>query len=124
MTNITVAAMSRNVARERQEICAKFDAPFVDVDQSQTMGVAENVRHHVLPINGLRLSPEGDFSGWYIWAGTNMHPKDDHFYKPLHVSHIDSWNRVVSKYLGLAPGWRFLVTEGHEDVWFDPSILG
>jgi hypothetical protein len=116
--------MSKIFSRERQDICAKFDVPFVDVDQSQTMGVAENVRHNVMPINGLRLSPDGDFSGWYIWAGTNMHPEDDDFYKPLHVSHIDNWNPLVSKYLGLAPGWRFLVAEGHEDVWFDPSILG
>jgi|SRR5581483_9930260 len=115
--------MARNVAKERLDMCIKFGAPFVDADQSHKVGIAENVREGLMPVNGLRLLPEGDFSGWYIWAGTDMHPEDDDFYKPLHVSHIDSWSPMVSKYLGLAPGWRFLVAEDYEDVWFDPAIL-
>jgi hypothetical protein len=27
------------------------------------------------------------------------------------------------KYLGLAPGWRFLVAPGYKDVWFDAKLL-
>jgi hypothetical protein len=31
---------------------------------------------------------------------------------------------VFARYLGLAPGWRFLIGEdGYEDVWFDPDLL-
>ena len=29
----------------------------------------------------------------------------------------------VLPYLGLAPGWRFLLAPGHVDVWFDPATL-
>lgn len=25
--------------------------------------------------------------------------------------------------LGLAEGWRFLIAPGHEDVWYDASLL-
>ncbi|WP_459213513.1 immunity protein Imm33 domain-containing protein [Paraburkholderia caribensis] len=26
-------------------------------------------------------------------------------------------------YLGLPPGWRFLIAEGYEDVWEDAKLL-
>ena len=26
-------------------------------------------------------------------------------------------------YLGLAPGWRFLIAPGYEDVWYDEKLL-
>ena len=45
------------------------------------------------------------------------------FFVPLHVVHLDEWCPEVKKYLGLPPGWRFLIAEGHEDVWFDESLL-
>ncbi|WP_429851321.1 immunity protein Imm33 domain-containing protein [Brevibacillus porteri] len=28
-----------------------------------------NEREGVLPLNGLRIHPEHDTTGWYIWAG-------------------------------------------------------
>ncbi|OLT22119.1 hypothetical protein BJF81_13360 [Ornithinimicrobium sp. CNJ-824] len=28
-----------------------------------------------------------------------------------------------SEMLGVAPGWRFLIAPGYEDVWCDPSLL-
>ncbi|WP_434048948.1 MULTISPECIES: immunity protein Imm33 domain-containing protein [Sorangium] len=27
------------------------------------------------------------------------------------------------RFLGLPPGWRFLIADEHEDVWKDPSLL-
>ncbi len=29
----------------------------------------------------------------------------------------------VLPYLGLPPGWRFLVAPGYVDVWEDPALL-
>jgi hypothetical protein len=31
--------------------------------------------------------------------------------------------RGPSAFLGLPPGWRFLIAGEHEDVWEDPSLL-
>ena len=28
----------------------------------------------------------------------------------------------IKKYLGLAPGWRFLIAGDYEDVWFDERL--
>lgn len=61
-------------------------------------------------------------TGWYIWAGEEFSTDPD-FFVPLHVKHLNEWCPVVLKYLSLAPGWRFLVTNDYEDVWQDKSLL-
>jgi hypothetical protein len=107
---------------ERRDLCSKYGAKFLDADPELIIGIALNVREGLLPINGLRLKPEGNGTGWFIWAGEVLSEEDD-FYKPLHASHIADWSPLVSKYLGLPPGWRFLVTPDYEDVWFDEELL-
>jgi hypothetical protein len=66
--------------------------------------------------------PAGDTTGWYIWAGDHL-SDDPTFFVPLHVEHLDEWAPQVLKFLGLAPGWRFLVAGEYEDVWYDPNLL-
>ena len=86
------------------------------------VGISLNVRNGIMPINGLRHPPEGDTTGWYIWAGEEF-SEDSEFFKPLHVEHLSSWCPEIQKYLGLPPGWRFLVDGSYEDVWYDKSLL-
>ena len=45
------------------------------------------------------------------------------FFEPLHVEHLGDWCEAALPYLQLPPGYRFLLAPGHEDVWFDPSLL-
>lgn len=74
------------------------------------------------PIHGLRHPIEGDASGWYIWAGE--YSEDTDFFKPLHTWHLEAKKPELLKYLGLPPGYRFLLgEEGYVDVWFDESLL-
>jgi hypothetical protein len=86
------------------------------------VGIAENVRTGLLPIHGLRHPPEAGATGWYIWAGDRLSADPD-FFRPVHLEHLNEWCPLVLKYLGLPPGWRFLVTASYEDVWYDPSLL-
>jgi hypothetical protein len=106
----------------QQELCAKYDAEFYPAPPETKLGIAENVRRGLLPINGLRHPPSGDTSGWYVWGGEEL-SRDTDFFKPLHIEHLDEWCPRIQKYLGLAPGWRFLVADDYEDVWFDPTLL-
>jgi hypothetical protein len=106
----------------RHEICLRYGADLVDVGDGDMLGVALNVKDGIKPLNGLRHPIVGNFSGWYIWSGTEWSEKED-FFKPMHISHVHSWNPLISRYLGLAPGWRFLATEDYEDVWFDQQLL-
>jgi hypothetical protein len=70
----------------------------------------------------MRIRPEGDTTGWYIWAGGEPSPDPD-FFVPVHVKHLSNWSPDVIRYLQLPPGWRFQIAPGHEDVWFDESLL-
>lgn len=115
--------MSRvNLHDMQRELCAKYDAEFRPVSPEVKLGIAENVRQGLQPINGLRHPPSGDTSGWYVWGGEELCRETD-FFKPLHIEHLDEWCPQIQKYLGLPPGWRFLVANGYEDVWFDPTLL-
>lgn len=86
------------------------------------MGIALNVRDGLLPINRLRHPPKKDTNGWYIWAGEVLSDEGD-FFKPLHIEHILDWCPQAEKFLALPPGWRFLITDDYEDVWFDETLL-
>ena len=104
------------------KLCRKYDAKFCSSPIHHKIGIALNIREGVLPINGLRHPPDGDSTGWFIYGGEEL-SSDEDFFKPLHVEHIGDWCPQIRKYLGLAPGWRFLIADDYEDVWFDSSLL-
>lgn len=108
--------------RVQRELCDRYGVEYVTAPPQLKVGIARNVRDGVLPINGLRHMPTGDTTGWYIWAGEQL-SDDPAFFVPLHVEHLVDWCPVVLPFLGLPPGWRFLVAGAHEDVWEDPSLL-
>jgi|SRR5688572_8653897 hypothetical protein len=107
---------------EQRDVCKRYKAEWVAAPSDLKVGVARNVREGVLPINGLRHPPAGDTTGWYIWAGGEP-SEDPDFFVSLHVAHLTEWCPEAVRYLGLPPGWRFLVAPEHEDVWQDPELL-
>ncbi|WP_245933121.1 immunity protein Imm33 domain-containing protein [Caballeronia novacaledonica] len=114
--------MNSQIDELQREVCAKFSAPHFGCDLNLKIGISRNVKEGLRPVNGLRIRPEGDTCGWYIWAGEEYSTASD-FFVPLHASHLFKWAPLVVPYLGLPPGWRFLVTEQYEDVWEDTSLL-
>ncbi|MCA1369170.1 hypothetical protein I6F15_17415 [Bradyrhizobium sp. BRP14] len=106
----------------QKEICEKYGAGCYHSPSEMKVGIAMNVRDGTRPINGLRHPPVGDSTGWYIWAGEELFG-DSEFFKPLHVHHLPGWCPEVQKFLALPPGWRFLLSEDYEDVWYDESLL-
>ena len=104
-------------------VCDRFgvtpDAPSAD----SRLGIALNVRESDLwPLNGLRHPPEHGAGGWYIWRGESLSQADD-FFESLHTVHVPAWCPEAVRFLGLPPGWRFLVARGQEDVWYDATLL-
>lgn len=106
----------------QKELCRKYGVPYVPAEGDKKVGIARNVRGGGQPINGLRHPPEGDACGWYIWAGEHL-SNDPDFFMPLHVRHLSEWCPEVIRFLGLPPGYRFLIADGYEDVWEDRSLL-
>ena len=111
-----------SIAEAQNEVCQKFGADFLRCDDWLKVGISRNFDPHRYPINGLRHPPEGDTTGWYIWSGDRF-SQDDDFFVPSHAAHLRDSCPMILKYLGLAPGWRFLLAPGWEDVWFDASLL-
>ncbi|HEY8597377.1 MAG TPA: hypothetical protein VIL85_03035 [Thermomicrobiales bacterium] len=103
-------------------ICARYGTVFSESPKYFKVGIAQNVRDKVYPLNGLRHPPEGTTTGWYIWAGEELSEAPE-FFLPLHVAHLADWCPVILPYLGLPAGWRFLIAPGYEDVWYDDSLL-
>jgi hypothetical protein len=106
----------------QREVCQRFSLGFYGCNLALKLGVAKNVKSGLLPINGMRIEPTSETSGWYIWAGTIQSQEAD-FFQPLHGYHVSLWSPLVAPYLGLPPGSRFLVTDVYEDVWIDSLLL-
>lgn len=109
------------LTRQQKEVCERYDAVYVACDPALKVGIAWNVKSRMEPIHGLRLPPVGDTTGWYIWSGE--YSEADDFFVPLHAAHVRDWNPLLLPYLGLAPGWRFVIATDYEDIWFDEALL-
>jgi hypothetical protein len=103
-----------------QAFCDDLDLPFVEAPGESISGVAVQTLH-LRPLNALRLPLMPGTSGWYIWGGDYSDHPD--FYKPTHTHHLVESTPEIIKFLGLPPGYRILLAPGHEDVWFDESLL-
>lgn len=111
-----------DIDREQEQICARLGIRPVDAPQHLKVGLARNVGQGLWPLNGLRHPPQGDTTGWYIWAGGEPSDVPD-FFEPVHLSHLTSLCPEILKFLRLPPGWRFLYAPGQEDVWQDSGLL-
>ena len=105
----------------QRDTCRRFGASYLGCDAHMKVGISRNFDQRQLPIHGLRHPPAGDTSGWYIWSGE--YSDNPSFFVPVHAVHMRERCPTIIKYLGLGPGWRFLSAPGHEDVWFDASLL-
>lgn len=114
---------STRASAEQESLCNRYGATYVPAPHNMKVGVSMNVRSGALPLNGLRHPPRGDTTGWYIWAGEEEPGSDPDFFVPVHVEHLNEWCPAVIRFLGLPPGWRFLVAGDYEDVWEDASLL-
>jgi hypothetical protein len=85
------------------------------------LGFAKSTKG-LLPVNGLRHHPEGDTCGWYIWCGEEF-SEDPRFFAPLCAKHFYEDYPEAAHFLGLPPGYRFLIAGNYVDVWIDPTLL-
>jgi len=104
------------------ETCRKYGVACVPSDLNLTLGISDNFFSGELPLNGLRHPPNGSTCGWFLWAGETLSDAAD-FFKPVHIYHLVDRRAPIVRYLGLPPGWRFLVADAYEDVWFDSTLL-
>lgn len=115
------AAALDDIRKSQRDVCAKFGAPFVECHATLKIGLSRGFNIREYPINGLRHPLEVGTTGWFIWSGAWSDSAD--FFEPHHLYHLHSQNHPITKFLGLAPGWRFFLAPDHEDVWEDLKLL-
>jgi hypothetical protein len=109
--------------KDQHATCDRYNVDWVYADIELKIGIADNVLTDVIPINGMRHQVEKGTTGWYIWSGENFSMNSD-FFKPFCVKHLIELKPEIIKYLGLPPGYRFLVDNiGFEDIWEDKKLL-
>jgi hypothetical protein len=107
----------------QKAMCEKYGARFEPLNMNLKLGVSDDfLAGATNPVNGLRHSPETATCGWYLWSGSEFSQEAD-FFKPLHLHHLLQRRPEILPYLGLPPGWRFLIAPDHEDVWYDQTLL-
>ena len=106
----------------QRTLCEAHGAEFRPLNPASMLGVSACALSGTLPLHGLRHPPTAGSSGWFIWSGDYSVRAD--FFSPVHAGHAIAASMPFVKFLGLAPGWRFLIGErGYVDVWFDPDLL-
>lgn len=108
--------------RAQAKVCQRYDVLLTPPASSSKLGISDSALRGEQPLNGLRHPPAAGISGWFIWGGQEF-STDPKFFNPMHVSHLEERCPAVLPYLGLPPGWRFLIAPNHEDVWFDRDLL-
>lgn len=109
------------VEKVQRSYCEELNEQYVATPANLKVGFALETRGRV-PMNGLRHPPEGDTTGWYLWCGEQFPSADDSF-SPVHTNHLIELQPEVLKFLGLPPGYRFLLAGDYTDVWYDSALL-
>jgi hypothetical protein len=109
------------IHEDQRAFCRERVADYKASPGASMLGFALATRG-MAPINGLRHPPHNDTNGWYLWCGEGF-SDNPNFFEPLHTEHVYEEFPCLIPLLGLAPGYRFLLSEDFVDVWFDESLL-
>ncbi|TRX74776.1 immunity protein Imm33 domain-containing protein [Pseudomonas mangiferae] len=103
---------------EQKKICDLMSSAYRLAPLDAIIGVAVETLN-LRPIHGVRVKPEGNESGWYIWGG-DYSPNDD-FFKPVHQSHMSDLLPFLNPYFALDYGYKFIVNEQDDyvDIWYE-----
>ena len=109
----------------QKSICARVGSEHFPALEILKIGISADLLNHSwkYPLNGLRVRPERDTTGWFIWSGSDELSQEDDYFKPLHIEHLQDYCPEIIPYLGLEPGWRFLLAPNYDDIWFDEKLL-
>jgi hypothetical protein len=110
-----------SVEFEQLDVCRRVGVEHFPSRLDLRIGISKEFRTLNPPFHGLRHPPDGTTTGWYLWTGEFKTDAD--FFQPMCAEHLSTVAPDLIKYLGLPPGWRFLIAPGYEDLWWDKNLL-
>lgn len=105
--------------REQHEVCERFGAPFTPPRADQMVAVSVGV-YEGDPVQGVRYHAPDHMTGWY--ATTARFNGDTRTLTVEHLYHLTAKRPDLARYVALPPGYRFDMTGGSDDVWFDVGV--
>ena len=102
------------IEKGQRDYCESQNVQYLPAYKDSNASVALSTQG-LLPINGLRHPPEGAHSGWFLWGGEEL-SADPNFFSNIHTHHLTVLRPEVLDFLGLPPGYRFLLARNHVDV--------
>lgn len=117
--------MLEAITQQQKQVTSRLGVDFCSSNMDSMVGIDKGIQKKIFPVHGLRHPPEGVGTGWFIWSSCHEIPQDQpHFFSPVHARHIYDEYPYIAKYLGLPPGWRFVIDDkGYEDIWYDEALL-
>jgi hypothetical protein len=104
---------------KQKEICHMYNSKWTPINKKLKVGISANL--NLNPLNALRYQKEQGTTGWFIWTGD--YSEADDFFKPMCAEHLLQIRPQTITYLGLGPGFRFIIDKnGYEDVWYDEKL--
>ena len=110
------------IVQTQRRTCRAFGARWVEASENGTVHLARDMPDGVQRLNGLRLGPKGDDTGWVIWADHTF-PETPAF-ETVTVAALAGRCPSVVSLLGLPPGWEFRIDGLGLDAWENASLLG
>ena len=107
---------------EQRNVCLRNGAEFYPPLKGSRVGIALHTLD-LKPLNGMRIEPEGNTCGWYLWGGGDPSDADD-FFVPMCVEHLVDQCPKALPFLALPPEWRFIADGDYVDIWYDAALLG
>ena len=106
------------IDKQQRAVCKKYGVEWVEADPFFAVGLAKNISATAMPLNGHRHPVKDDFTGWMIWSGeVDLPSQPVDYFERVHVHHLGDYCPAAIRFLGLPPGWSFMVAGDFEDVW-------
>lgn len=127
VTDPLARVLDAQVLHAQREVCDRYRVPYVPTRPDLKIGI--NLKGDPYPVNGSRQPLDeryDNLAGWWIWNGERVDSQESFGaleWESLHAAHLADNCPDVLPYLGLPPGWRFLIAPGYEDVWEDAHLL-
>lgn len=109
-----------SIELEQRKCCEHFDAEFTSIEDTQMVAISEGIYEGVVPVEGVRYPSPNHMSGW--WHTTDDYDGNIDSIKTVHFSHIIEKRPELAIYMGLPNGYRFLLGNKEESVWFDEKV--
>jgi hypothetical protein len=121
---MSVLELAAETDERQRQLCAERQLPWTPPTGGSVVEVGRDVGTGLWPVRGMRLPIEGSACGWRLWAGEGEMSRSPDYFELVKVEYLYDRCQEVLPYLGLPPGWRFVVAPGYFDVTDDPAFSG